>query len=257
MTWDEEDRERSQVTRRTLTRQEIDNADFTAYLAESESESETDALLSAQKLKKTSKKANRKELRALLLSGNDIDLPEGWDGENVDSRDVDMEITFTPGLSEKTGDQDETTLEAYRRKMKEKRKKKKETKDNTVQPKTDLKDDFFDIGSDDESPKDAINHSQSLPSDQGPAGVTSRPEATLDELALLVDPENSHSEPKHFNLKSILKAEKKPHRKRKQKKAVDEDDNETQPDFTIDVKDNRFKALHEDPQFAIDPTNPK
>ena len=63
--------------------------------------------------------------RALLLGGNDDQLPEGWGKDSKDDEDVDMEITFTPGLAEsKAGD--ETTLEKYQRKMKEKRKKRKE-----------------------------------------------------------------------------------------------------------------------------------
>ena len=51
-------------------------------------------------------------------------MPEGWGtGAGEDGASVDMEITFTPGLSAGTGDQDETTLEKYQRKMKEKKKK--------------------------------------------------------------------------------------------------------------------------------------
>jgi len=30
-----------------------------------------------------------------------------------------------------------------------------------------------------------------------------------------------------------------------------------QEDFVIDVHDERFQALHENPQFAIDPSNPR
>jgi len=40
------------------------------------------------------------------------------------------------------------------------------------------------------------------------------------------------------------------------KKAGGDDENELQHDFTIDVKDQRFRALHEDHVFAIDPSNP-
>lgn len=56
----------------------------------------------------------------------------------------------------------------------------------------------------------------------------------------------------------MLKAEKKIRRKNKgPKKPGEEDDNELQEDFLIDVKDARFKALHEDHQYAIDPSNPQ
>jgi hypothetical protein len=68
-----------------------------------------------------------------------------------------MEITFTPGLTEKKGE-DETTLEKYQRKLKEKRKKRKEearetAKEKEVQMKKKPKqplDDFFDADSESE-----------------------------------------------------------------------------------------------------------
>ena len=75
----------------------------------------------------------------MLLRGNDDELPEGW-GDAFDNKagrgekrksgggedsDVDMEVTFMPGLSETKYPGDENTLERYQRKMKEKRRKKR------------------------------------------------------------------------------------------------------------------------------------
>jgi len=46
-------------------------------------------------------------------------------------------------------------------------------------------------------------------------------------------------------------------RKRKKGKNKGEaEDNEIQEQFVINVKDDRFKAVHEDHTFAIDPSNP-
>lgn len=84
-----------------------------------------------------------------------------------------------------------------------------------------------------------------------------RPEATAEELALLVASDNPNAEPKHFNIKSVIKAEKQRKRKKGRKAKGDVDTNETQEDFIMDVKDERFKALHDDHQFAIDPSNPQ
>ena len=67
---------------------------------------------------------------------------------------------------------------------------------------------------------------------------------------------NPDAEPKHFNLKSVIKAEKSKKR-RKGRKDKKEDDGEAQEDFLVNVKDDRFKALFEDHQYAIDPTNPQ
>jgi len=57
---------------------------------------------------------------------------------------------------------------------------------------------------------------------------------------------------------AIIKTEKNERKKRKErrKKTSGDDENELQYDFTIDVKDERFRALHEDHVFAIDPSNP-
>ena len=71
----------------------------------------------------------------LLLGGNDDELPEGWGNafDNKASRgeksksgggqdsDVDMEVTFMPGLSQTKNLEDENTLEKYQRKKKEKK----------------------------------------------------------------------------------------------------------------------------------------
>jgi hypothetical protein len=44
--------------------------------------------------------------------------------------------------------------------------------------------------------------------------------------------------------------------KGKRKKESQEEEEE-EDSFTIDVKDDRFKALHEEHRFAIDPSNPR
>ena len=276
LTWDEDDPERNQITRRTLTKQEIEKADFKAYLASSTSgsESETGGPEPQKSNAKWKEKegASRDKLRALLLGGNDDELPEGWGrGDEAELRDVDMEITFRPGLTEvQDRGEGETTLEKYERKMKEKRKKRKEElKEKIVEKEQSgngIDDDFFDAGSEQEEQSDTLEPSRRekgkrKPTDQNrspvPPSVT-RHELTLEELALLAASDNPNAEPKHFNLKAVLKAENKSKRKgKKDRKKGELDDNEIQEDFKIDLKDDRFKALHEDHTFAIDPSNPQ
>ncbi|KII93743.1 hypothetical protein PLICRDRAFT_171458 [Plicaturopsis crispa FD-325 SS-3] len=268
LTWDEDDPERNHITRRTLTKEEMENADFRAYLASSGSESESDAPTSQDKAKKK-KAASRDKLRSLLLSGGDDELPEGWGGDrDGDDGDVDMEITFTPGLSASKVDKEETTLEKYERKLKEKRKKRKEElKGKGVEKETPAKgdDDFFAEASDDVSDEEeTAEHSRkgketkkSRKGDRHASPEAPRTLSTPEELALLATSDNPNAEPKHFNLKAVLKAEKKRNRKGKRgKKDKADDDQELQEDFSIDVKDDRFKAVHEDHSFAIDPSNP-
>lgn len=152
-------------------------------------------------------------------------MPEGWGDD--DKGDVDMQVTFSAGLSESKTD--ETTLDTYQRKMREKRKKKKADRDR----KTSNNDNFFESDSERED---------------------RRPVARSEELALLASGEE---EPKHFDMKAILKSEKKTKRKGKHKETNSVEETETQDDFSIDVLDERFKAVHEDHNFAIDPSNPQ
>ncbi|KAH9486989.1 Pre-rRNA-processing protein esf1 [Psilocybe cubensis] len=255
LTWDEDDPERTQITRRALTRKEIEESDFRAYIANTSSESEGEDAATAPKKKKKDKKASRDKLRALLLGGNDEAMPEGWGDDAKD--DVDMEITFTPGLTEKKDEENETSLEKYQRKMREKRKKRKEelkeAKPKEKEKEKVLDDEFFEPDSDQDKPAPKTKKGKTKPAQNEEA--SSKQEATAEELALLVASDNPNAEPKHFNLKSVIKSEKQKKR-RKGRKGKLEDDAEAQEDFTVDVKDERFKALFEDHKFAIDPSNP-
>ncbi|KAJ7092673.1 hypothetical protein C8R44DRAFT_646688 [Mycena epipterygia] len=251
LTWDEDDPERNQVTRRTLSRKEIEEADFRAYLASS-SDDDSDDEKNTNKASK-SKGASRDRLRSLLLTGGGDELPEGWDrGQEEDEGDVDMEITFTPGLTESKAAADETTLDKYQRKMREKRKKKKAE----VVEKGGEADEFFDAGDDIPVPTKksaATQKHDNLSVDKPPRSLS-----TAEELSLLVSSDNPTAEPRHFDMKAILKAEKQAKRKGKRRKTVAEDEaNEMQEDFTIDVNDSRFNVLHDNHAFAIDPTNPQ
>ncbi|GBE78008.1 hypothetical protein BKA93DRAFT_722539 [Sparassis latifolia] len=271
LTWDEDDPERIQLTRRILSRREIDDNDFKAYIASSTSGSEDEANTIIQKRGEKGP-INRDKLRSLLL-GSDVDMPEGWNtGRGEDDREVDMEITFTPGLSTANDDQEETTLEKYKRKMKEKKKKRKEEMakkgaDDHADEKPRVEDDFFAGESDDESVDEDDDTEPDVHKAKGKRGKSpnviiashlkepSRHVSTAGELALLASSGNPDGEPKHFDMKAVIKAEKAKGRK-KRKKTDAEYENELQEDFTIDVKDERFKAVHEDYAFAIDPSNP-
>ncbi|KAF8836045.1 hypothetical protein BDN67DRAFT_974657 [Paxillus ammoniavirescens] len=324
LTWDEDDAERNHLTRRPLTKKEIEEADFRAYVAsssssEGESENENEntkrnktgenGKKKAPKDKGSRKAAERDKLRALLLGGNDDDLPEGWGEDPFDGKagklkrkegsgknrgedeeeesGVDMEITFMPGLSEAKNPDDENTLERYQRKMKEKRRSRKEEAkkgvgaENSEDDREDRKrgkktagsaldDEFFVVESDSDRERDASLNQTGKKSKKpqkthdSSSAPTLRQPSTKAELALLAASDNPRGESAHFDMKAVLKAEKqsksKKSRHKSKKRATDGDaddgPNETQNDFVIDVKDDRFTAIHEDHQFAIDPSNP-
>ncbi|KAJ8495644.1 hypothetical protein ONZ51_g1602 [Trametes cubensis] len=283
LTWDEDEPERAQITRRVLSKKEIEENDFRAYIASS-SDSEEEDVPGAPKGKgKESKAAERDKLRALLLGGGEDQMPEGWGkgkGFDDDEDDVDMEITFTPGLSAaKNGEKEETTLEKYQRKMKEKKKKRKEelrekAKEQTTdkagkKSKKGLDDDFFGGDSDEESEQEAPSRKEKGKDKKGKRkdkggddSAEERParvESTAEELALIAASENPDAEVKHFDMKAVLRAEKRGGKKKKGKKGKkggDEGEADLQENFKIDVKDERFKAVLEDHTFAIDPSNP-
>merc|ERR1711920_838253 len=74
-------------------------------------------------------------------------------------------------------------------------------------------------------------------------------ERELAELSLLT---MGRDENEGFNLNQLVKANKKKKKKRKKfEEAIPEDK------FQIDHKDERFKALYENPDFYLDPNNSK
>ncbi|KAJ1535449.1 pre-rRNA-processing protein esf1, partial [Cladochytrium tenue] len=117
LTWDQDDPDRTRLTRRSFSKNQLRDMDFQAYVASSGSESESDQ----------GETANLDKYRSLLggLRGDASSDPFGKD------KDVDMEITFTPGLTEaataeKLGQikerKDETVFEQRMRKQREKKK---------------------------------------------------------------------------------------------------------------------------------------
>lgn len=167
------------------------------------------------------------------------------------------------------GDDEESESDsASKSKTKGKGKDKDKTKTKT---KTKVKskaaeDDFFGEDDDEEAEEP---HQNDLGQQKGKAKNGTLPETNDDE-----DDENLHEDlvggSAHFSMKDILKAEKSEGKKRRRKKASKlrkEAEAEAagrtrevelgKEDWKIDVKDPRFKALHEEAEFAIDPSNPQ
>ncbi|KAG9104417.1 pre-rRNA-processing protein esf1 [Ceratobasidium sp. 370] len=259
LTWDDDDPERTRITRRRMTRKEVDEGDFRALLASSSSEDE------GENEEGEPAASKRERMRALLLGGNDDDLPEGW-GDGDDDKGADLEITFMPALSSnapKEGE-DETTLDRYKRKQKEKKAQRKAKREQAPSERTeDPGNDFFGEDSDADvevEPSGARKGSRSG-NNKDEGSKAPRNVSTDAELALLLAPDAAvDAEPKHFDMRAVLKAEKAGRSGKKGqrgKKGAPEANAEDGQDFQMDVKDERFSALHEDHEFAIDPSNPR
>ncbi|RKP07259.1 hypothetical protein THASP1DRAFT_17326 [Thamnocephalis sphaerospora] len=189
LTWDEDDPERMKVTRQKFDKNALEDMDFKAYLASSSDESgaEEDVNALRQRYK-------------TLLSNAEAEADEDKAPEG------DMEITFTPGLSEAATE------------MLENRNKERE---------------------------------ETLTSEERAERERSRAELEL----LVMDSKDDRN---HFDMKKIIKQEKRKGKKQRYKSKGDVDENEDiQDNFEINVKDPRFAALHDSHHFAIDPTNPR
>ncbi|KAG4305503.1 hypothetical protein PORY_001059 [Pneumocystis oryctolagi] len=235
--WDNDDPVYVQMVKRAFSGKEINENDFKAYLASTDSE--------ASDIEETKKK-----YRSLLLE---------TENEFLSNKNVvgDLQVTFMPGLdhkeSKETSNDHETTLEKYKRKEKERKQKKKEKKLSKAKESSgeaDSRKDNLDLGFNDPF----FSEKPSISSKKTKRKTVEKKEKLDDkkkaELELLMMEDESLGSKKidHFDMKEILKMEKK------KKKHIDTEG--LQDDFEMDVNDPRFSAIYSSHHFAIDPTNP-
>lgn len=248
-----------------MTRKEVEEGDFRALLASSSEDEDSSNEAGPSQLK------DRERMRALLLGGNNDELPEGW-GEQEQDKSGELEVTFMPALSSNVpkNEGEETTLDRYKRKQKGKRAQRKGKRETLPTAETEeAEDDFFGYdenaepapGSSRQRNVSKIKGTKQPPSDSTAATRNISSNAEL-ELLLAPDPAaETNTEPKHFDMRAVIKAEKTGRLGRKGRKrdknVVSTAEAEDGRDFQIDVKDERFAALHEDHAFAIDPSNPQ
>jgi hypothetical protein len=210
---------------------------------------------------------------------------------------IEMEYTWGIGMQTKPEElkssKDEETLkkltpfEKILKKKQEKNKARKEEKKNRKKgiTKDDTDDDEHDGWSSDDLPdgvdmndpyfaeefadgkydlpkagKKSSKNKKSIEKDCESEGEDEQKQA---ELALLLE-DGDADEKSHFSLKKIIDAEdettSKSKRKRKLKKSKKEIESNKQKfvdDFELDIKDDRFKAVFNAPEFSIDPTDPR
>lgn len=234
LTWDETPKERLAVAGRLFSQKEIDDMDFKAYLA-SESEDEDEEQQSA------------KDKYKQLLGGR---LFDGKADENSDD-DVDMEITFTPGLSdqaakakketeESEANGEESTISAYKRKQKERRKARME---KFKQEQKSQKDPASQSPPATETKKDKSKKSNN--------GDDKDEDKSRADLELLMMNEEGDEDHEHFDMRDIIKSEKKKSKKSKKSKHEEA----PQQDFEVDLNDPRFQEIFENRDYSIDPTS--
>ncbi|KAH6856150.1 hypothetical protein B0I37DRAFT_366681 [Chaetomium sp. MPI-CAGE-AT-0009] len=278
LTWDmhpeEVSRKESINKAFTGSRSDIAENDLRAYLAsgsESEGEEADDAPLEGEGVAEaplSKKELARRKMRA-ALGLSDEPAPKSSKSGPVGE----MQITFTPALSGKPEKEaaEETTIEKYKRKEKERKEKKRAMAlakregtepDMVHEEQAEGGDD--DLGFDDpfftseaaKPSKTAMRKEERLKKRAAKEQEEAENAAQKAQLELLMADEKGGAHLDHFDMKEITRAEKQKKNKKKGKKGV-EDQGGLQEDFSMNVEDSRFKAVFENHEFAIDPSNPK
>jgi hypothetical protein len=295
LTWDmhPEETSRKDSIKRAFTgsRQQLEENDLRAYLA---SDSEDDGSddddnngVSGEDAPKLSKKELARKRMREALGLTDEAASKAPNKGHVG----DMEITFTPALTEskqpKADDKEETTIEKYKRKERERKEKKRQkarakregldpdaldeeekevvVEKGPIDQEEDLGfDDPFFTTADDPAPKSksALRKEERLKKRQARDAAeaeASEQKAHLSKVMAEDLNEDQAEHLDHFDMNDIVRAEKLKGKKGKAKKraAAKEDGGKLQEGFVMDVNDERFKAVFENHEFAIDPSNPK
>jgi hypothetical protein len=313
LTWDAEDRHRKEVQKRAFSRREIDDNDLQAYIGSASSSEEDDDdddiipegveddTLSMTSKSTVNKQVRRDALRAALGLGTEPDTERRSKKDRESGPVGNMEISFTPGLSASGKDTsvfendprdiEETTMEKYVRKERERKQRRKERMkakreggelaeqdggDEAVvaaeggpaeaEEEADLgfNDPFFTdpLHAENEKKKSkrlARETRQKQEAASAAAAATQRAEL---ELLMAGDGnEEDGGRMRHFDMREIRKAEKEKasskHNKHKKKNKNKKDVQVQEDNFELNTRDPRFARMFENHEFAIDPTNPR
>ncbi|KAI1769461.1 hypothetical protein GGR53DRAFT_629 [Hypoxylon sp. FL1150] len=289
LTWDihpEEIARREDIKRAFgASRSELEENDLRAYLAsdseddDAQDEGDEEEEVADDQPKLTKKELKAKKLREALGLGSE---PVGKPSKSGPVGD--MQITFSAALMDegkkkkKEPEAEETTVEKYMRKERERKARKKEkavAKRNGVaegadeEEPADGEEAQEDLGFDDpffttEEPVKKSKHAEKKAerlkrreAKEAEAAANAAQKAQLERL-MADDSKEAAEHLDHFDMNEITRAEKQRSKKykKKGKKGV-EDHGGLQEGFEIDVKDDRFKAVFDSHEFAIDPSNPK
>jgi hypothetical protein len=284
LTWDmhPEEASRKESINRAFSgsRNEIEENDLRAYLASDSEDDDVDdveVVEEAAEEKEDEPKLSKKELARRKMRAA-LGLSEEPTKSSKNAPVGDMEITFTPALTEsapKKTAEEETTIEKYIRKEKERKEKKREAararregKDPNAEEEEDevveatagddddlgFDDPFFTAAEPEAVSKTSIRKADRLKKREAREAAEAEDKAQKKQLEKVMA---DHLD--HFDMNEIVRAEKAQRKKGKAKKKAlaKESRGGLQEDFNMDVDDNRFKAVFESHEYAIDPSNPK
>ncbi|CAD5115986.1 DgyrCDS4917 [Dimorphilus gyrociliatus] len=279
LTWDETDRSRSAILNKKFKKDEIDNLNIKDYLASSSEDSACDEENGNESNDDDDNEniieKKRNKYKALL---EEIDTKDE-ENEKEDKNDVNMEIKWNTGLKAKSeeivkkakDDKELSVFEKYLEKRKEKKKlKRRKTaiKESDEGEDEDMEENGFqafsddDVGAESPPPKKKKKGKKSKIEKRVLTAEEEEEEKKAQaELSLLMEDDDNR---KHFNLSSIIEAEKfsKLSNRRKKKLLKKNKDRlklekESQDDFQLNLNDDRFSKLYSNPSYNIDPSAPQ
>ncbi|PHH88202.1 hypothetical protein CDD83_7849 [Cordyceps sp. RAO-2017] len=305
LTWDmhPEEASRKDSIKRAFSgsRAELEENDLRAYLAsgsdsedgEGEAEDDDGDEDEAGEGKMTKKELARKKMREALGLGDGTAAKSSKDGPVGE-----MQITFGPALGgseAKEPEQEETTIEKYKRKERERKEKKRQTAkakrddapgsgdeerageksgDKQGEKREEKREDQEDLGFDDpfftaddpaQAPsKTSLRKEERLRRREARQAAEAESAAQQAQLSKVMGEEGSKEDRlDHFDMREIVRAEKAEGKKAKRKKKQQQQQGPgegrggLQQGFEMDVEDDRFKAVFDSHEFAIDPSNPR
>lgn len=291
LTWDmhpEEASRKDSINRAfSGSRNELEENDLRAYLAsdsdgeESNPDEFEDETCEAGDPKLTKKELARKKMREAL----------GLAGEAAPSRIKDgpvgeMQVTFAPALTErkaKDPEAEETTIDKYKRKERERKERKrqdakarreaasqggvkdKEAVEEGAGGDAGFDDPFFTADDPTAAPSKASvrkeERRKKRKARQAAEAEVAEQAARLSKVMAEGADENPAAQLEHFDMNEIVRAEKQAGKKAKRKKKKKDEGSSgrggLQQGFEMDVSDDRFNAVFDSHEFAIDPSNPK
>ncbi|XP_051559167.1 ESF1 homolog [Myxocyprinus asiaticus] len=279
LTWDETDHDRVMALSRKFNKNELLDMDFKAYLASSSSEEEEEPEKETEVIKPVEFLPEEKNLSKRKKDSDQIEkyrelLRSIQDKDKQKDNNMDMEVTWVPGLKETTEKlvkkkmerKDKLTpweeyLQRKTEKMKEKRKGKKEVmdaepeiSDDELPADVDLNDPFF---------TEELCSIQSLKNKKIKKGRIQDEKRTVEEeevlqrqraeMELLMD-DDEDDKHKHFNYDKIV--EQQNLSKKKRKKLLKSNTPLEEDKFQVDVRDSRFQAMFTSHLYNLDPSDP-
>ncbi|XP_062303974.1 ESF1 homolog isoform X1 [Osmerus eperlanus] len=289
LTWDETDHERMTAMNRKFNKEELLQMDFNAYLAsssEEEDEEEGEGLIEMKVQEKELPKAEEQEAfveevrekpakgkkKSAEQIGKYREMLKNIQDKNKkhQNKDMEMEITWVPGLKETTeqlvkkkleGKDNMTPWEEFLEKKRDKKKLKTKNKqaaeldlsDDELPPDVDLDDPFFaeELGSVvdlKKKTKAKKNKKEERTPEEEEALVKRKA-----EMALLMDDEDDDKH-KHFNYDKIVEDQNLS--KIKRKRLLKKDTAQEEDNFQVDVQDPRFQAMFTSHLYNLDPSDP-